>query len=600
MTSLRCYYLFVLLFFLASAQAQDLSANLDSIEIIAPKYLPSSRFAAPADTSGLHLISWLQLPGVSINSIGSSGLSTLSNRGMSSRHTAILYEGVPLNGITTGVFDVSLLPINYFNRSLLYKEGLTSFTGNQAMGGALSLSHQHSEHNELVSSAQYSSTHNLTLQQLWNGASNKVRWTLGWERTHHFNQQRFYKDNEILTSPSFLRIGHNLNGEVNIDLGNDHKFAAKVWWQDFDREIPGPYYLRVNQFQQDKNLRSALTHSWRSTNWQFDSRFVYFDETLNYQSPGVDSRAKTTLINFKTTANFKRLWQLAIALQSENVKANFYTQSKARSSMLLSMTRNWKLQHGWIHLSLAPHLVNNKWMPLHADLRLDYRDFQFIAIRNYNLPGFNDLYWPSGGNPNLKTEKSFQLSAHQLWPTDAAVQIKSSLFSYHITDLIQWVPAGNSIWTPLNRKKVWSRGGEINLDYRPAWLPFPSIINAHYSLTKATHLDDASVASKGKQLIYVPLHKAGLGIKSSFSFLHFNADLIYLGKRYDTTDNFLSLPAAWITGATLGINVNYKKIAMALDYRLDNPIQTQYELVRSYPMPLRYHTFYIQFKFQPK
>jgi hypothetical protein len=108
------------------------------------------------------------------------------------------------------------------------------------------------------------------------------------------------------------------------------------------------------------------------------------------------------------------------------------------------------------------------------------------------------------------------------------------------------------------------------------------------------------VASKGKQLIYVPLHKAGLGIKGSFSFLHFNADLIYLSKRYDTTDNFLSLPPAWITCATIGINVNYKKIAMALDYRLDNPIQTQYELVRSYPMPLRYHTFYIQFKYQPK
>ncbi|MBK7223586.1 MAG: TonB-dependent receptor plug domain-containing protein [Saprospiraceae bacterium] len=113
MTSLRCYYLFVLLLFLAVAEAQDLSANLDSIEIIAPKYLPSSRFAAPADTSTLQLITWLRLPGLSINSIGSSGLSTLSNRGMSSRHTAILYEGVPLNGLTTGVFDVSLLPIHF-------------------------------------------------------------------------------------------------------------------------------------------------------------------------------------------------------------------------------------------------------------------------------------------------------------------------------------------------------------------------------------------------------------------------------------------------------------------------------------------------------
>ena len=600
MTSLRCYYLFVLLLFLAVAEAQDLSANLDSIEIIAPKYLPSSRFAAPADTSTLQLITWLRLPGLSINSIGSSGLSTLSNRGMSSRHTAILYEGVPLNGLTTGVFDVSLLPIHFFNRSHLYKEGLTSYTGNQAMGGALSLGHQHSGLNELVSSAHYTSTHNLTLHQLWNGAFNKVRWTVGWERIHHLNQQQFYKDLQLLTSPSFLRDGHNLNGELSIDLGNCHRLTAKIWWQDFDREIPGPYYLRVNQFQQDKNLRSALTHSWQKASWQLDSRLVYFDETLNYQSPGVDSRAKTNLLNIKTTANFKRLWQLAIALQSENVTANFYTLSRTRNSMLLSMTRNWKLQHGWIHLSVAPHLVNDKWMPLHADLRVDYRSFQFIAIRNYNLPGFNDLYWPSGGNSNLKTEKSFQLSAHQLWQPSAAVQIKSSLFSYHINDLIQWVPAGNSTWTPVNQKKIWSRGGEINLDYRPDWLPFSSIINAHYSLTKATHLDDASVASRGKQLIYVPLHKAGLSFKSQFSFLHFDADLVYLGKRYDTTDNFLSLPAAWITGATLGINVNYKKIQMMVDYRIDNPVQAQYELVRSFPMPLRYHTFIIQIKYLPK
>ncbi|MBK7223584.1 MAG: hypothetical protein IPH94_20460 [Saprospiraceae bacterium] len=91
-----------------------------------------------------------------------------------------------------------------------------------------------------------------------------------------------------------------------------------------------------------------------------------------------------------------------------------------------------------------------------------------------------------------------------------------------------------------------------------------------------------------------------MSFKSQFSFLHFDADLVYLGKRYDTTDNFLSLPAAWITGATLGINVNYKKIQMMVDYRIDNPVQAQYELVRSFPMPLRYHTFIIQIKYLPK
>lgn len=600
MTSLRCFILYVFLLPLVPTKAQELSANLDSIEIIAPKYLPSSRFATPADSSGLHLFTLLQLPGLSINSIGSSGLSTLSNRGMASRHTAILYEGVPINGLTTGVFDVSLLPTHYFNRSLLYKEGLSSFTGNQAMGGALSLNHQPSGRNELVSSAQYTSTQNLTLHQLWNGAFNKVRWTLGWERTHHLNQQQFYKDLTIMTSPSFLRRGHNINGEVDMELGKNHKISAKVWWQNFDREIPGPFYLRVDQFQQDKNLRSAFTHSWHKASWQLNSRFVYFNETLNYQSPGVDSRAKTSLLNIKTTAIFKKIWQLAIALQSENVTANFYTQSRNRSSMLLSMTRNWKLQHGWIHLSVAPHLVNNKWMPLHADLRVDYRSFQFIAIRNYNLPGFNDLYWPSGGNPKLKTEKSFQLSAHQLWHASAALQLKTTLYSYHINDFIQWVPTGNNTWTPLNRKKIWSRGAEINLGYRPDWLPFLSTFNAHYSFTKATNLDEASGTSRGKQLIYVPLHKAGLSFKSNFSFLHLDADLIYLGKRFDTTDNFLSLPPAWITGATLGVNVNIKQVQMTLDYRIENPIRAQYELVRSFPMPLRYHTIFLQFKYHPK
>lgn len=574
-----------------------MSARLDSVEIIAQRGLPSSRFAAVPDTSFDHIISWLQLPALSVNALGSSGLTTLSNRGMSSRHTAILFEGLPINGITTGVVDVSILPKHFFNQALLFKEGLSSYAGNQTMGGALSLQHRQKAENEYASSVQFTSTRNLTLSQLWQASVGKASWSVGWERTRDQNQQDYSKDGKLKTSPPFVKFGNNVNGELTLDLGKNHRLTFKSWWQDFEREIPGPFYLPVNQFQQDKNWRSVLSHNWQKANWQLVSSLGYFNESINYQSPGIDSRAKTMLINANATALYKQRWQLALTMRTENAKANFYGQNRSRSSMLLSVTRKWKLQHGWINVAMAPHLVNGKWMPLHADLRIDWKGFQLAAIRNYNLPGFNDLYWPSGGNPNLKTEKSFQLSANQLWQPNHELQIKTALFSYHVSDLIQWIPANNNLWTPVNRKKVWSRGGELNLEYRPNWLPFSTLLAANYGFTKATNMDESAGTSQGKQLIYVPLHKAGWMIKSEYSVFHFSANLLYLGKRFDTTDNFLSLPPAWITHANVGAKFKFNKWQMVLDYRIENPGQAQYELVRSFPMPLRYHTFFIQLKY---
>ena len=107
-------------------KAQSLTVQADTVYVVASRDWPFTRQVANIDSNLSAPHQWMAIPAISLNAVSINGLATLSNRGMSSRHTAVLFEGIPVNGITTGVYDASLIPISYFNSNKLLKDGLAA------------------------------------------------------------------------------------------------------------------------------------------------------------------------------------------------------------------------------------------------------------------------------------------------------------------------------------------------------------------------------------------------------------------------------------------------------------------------------------------
>jgi outer membrane receptor protein involved in Fe transport len=83
----------------------------------------------------------------------------------------------------------------------------------------------------------------------------------------------------------------------------------------------------------------------------------------------------------------------------------------------------------------------------------------------YRAPTFNDLYWPDGGNKDLKPEKGESIEAGLVLTSG---RLSSQFFAFHrkVRNLISWQPLGeNGLWQPFNLDRFNCKGVELELDY---------------------------------------------------------------------------------------------------------------------------------------
>lgn len=591
--------LFTLLFTCMSmlfAFAQETHVQVDTVLVVATREFPFTKQVVTLDTTATHPAQWIQMPAVSLNAYSINGLATLSNRGMSSRHTAILFEGIPINGSTTGVADVSLLPLQYYNANKLFKDGMAASFGDHTLGGALLLKSHSPNYSHVAAAFNANTLRNLRTSLEINLCADQNKLRFIWEEVNDSNKIPFSYDGGRLTSAPFSKKGRNINADASFSLPGKQTLDVAVWLQKFDRDIPGPYFEDLSQFQIDDNLRVVFNHKYHTSLIKFKNQVGFFNEKLNYRASGVNSNAESQQILLATTAAYKDTWIAGATLKNERVNANFYQDTKERNIFMLSGGVKWKMGTSRFQALISPHFNNGKPTPVNAEIRWESPTFYGSLLRNYNLPGFNDLYWPTGGNINLKTEKSSQINFGANFMVGQNISIKTSLFSYWIDDYIQWIRLGGAIWSPDNLKKVWSRGGEVMAEYNYSDVFSVRRISLQYGFTRATNLADYQTTAVGRQLLYVPIHKASLTAYYGFRKWFFHADIVFVGKRYDTSDNSFFLNP-FVTGSfRTGYNTTFKNLVFKIGMGIENIWQTRYEFIRAYPMPLR--TFAIQSSIQ--
>jgi iron complex outermembrane receptor protein len=270
----------------------------------------------------------------------------------------------------------------------------------------------------------------------------------------------------------------------------------------------------------------------------------------------------------------------------ENVKRDIY------SSVLLF--KHQLSSHFQYELSFRKEITANYKSPFLYSFGTKYMVnknylLRANASRNFRIPTLNDLYWVGAGNKNLKPENANQFEIGQEIKIKN-LSISNSVYIIYLKDMIQWTPANGSFWTPNNIKNVTSKGLETNLNWKKNHQLHSIELNANYAYT----ISEDNVTKQ--QLIYVPFNKLNASICYGFKNASINAQFLYNGKVFTTSDNAYELNAFKI--ANLGFDyLISRNNNIKLGCNIRNIFNENYQSVASRPMPGRNYNLHLTFKF---
>ena len=544
---------------------------------------------------------------VQINSYG-LGLSNPSIRGTGSTHTAVLWNGFNLQDLLNGGVDCALLPINFFDDIKVQYGGCSALYGSGAIGGAIHLNND-LEFDKGFSSAVY--TGYGSYNNMFTGLNfnfSKARYAGFVKSFYNSAKNDFpFKNTAEYGSPlQYLknaeRIQYGILAGNGFTTGTNSKLESYFWFQNNDKNI-APTMLSYNNIardnQRDKFYRSTV--SWKTWGEISDItiRTGFSDYFMTYNSSNFQSIQSSSEAEYNLKLGKHHLVNAGIDYTYEKGISESLTSSALRNRFALftsyrftSNESKWK-----VAANIRNELINKEFTPTTFSLGFERYINTLISVkgvlsRNYRVPTFDDLYWVTGGNANLKCELGLneELGIVVNKKLDRInLRLETTGFTNKVSNWIQWRPLSNGNWEPENVSKVWARGLENDLSVS---FPIHKMLikaTAAYTYTRSTkeNEDYAGDPAYLKQLIYVPAHKGMASITMMYKGFTFYYAQSYSGRRYTQTDNSKSV-AQYTTG-NISISKKFFIHRQSIDIALqaNNIWNTTYQVMEYYPMPLR-------------
>lgn len=540
--------------------------------------------------------------GIFLRNYGNGQLSSISFRGTGAAQTDVMWNGVKLNSPALGQVDASLFNLGMLDRVIV--NGVAQ-SGN--VGGEL-----HLQSNQVFDSA-FSMEANLTYGsfntlRVFSKTSFNSRKISGTTRIGYMqSDNNFVFANPYKAASERTKLTHakvrllNFMQQFSTRINERNTLHFHLWLSDAQREIP-PILSKneSSETQDDYSIRGMAAWNGSFKKWNAIVTTAFFHDVIDYHNAGIALHSKSTMqaLRNSVTVTYDSLRMFSLQGEAgydlEKAMVPAYENSKLRHVARLALGAKYRpVESLLISLRLREHLYDKQLSPFSPSLNVTFsKTFNQHAIavagnaaRNFRFPTLNDLYWLPGGNPDLLPEKS--------WDGDLGFRYNyKGLFSFnvngyckYITNWIQWIPNGQ-YWQPQNIKRVLSRGMELSANSSYSHRNFMFIAYANYSYTRATGLDATSAQdqSKGKQLIYVPLHVANVSLYFSYHRFFLRAVNTYTDAVFTTSDNSEALQAYYLIDIETGKDFTIRNIDLGFSFRVNNITDRHYQTVAQRPM----------------
>lgn len=576
---------------------------------------------------------------------GVGGLKTVNIRSMGSQHVGVFYDGLQLGNAQNGQIDLGRFSLDNMESVSVYngqKSSILQPAKNYASASALYMttrrpSFEGAKQDNLKVSLKAGSFSTLNPSVLWeHRLSRSVDLSVSSEYMYTTGRYRFRyrkKDGYDTTAIRYNGDVHVVRAEVGL-FGRitEGDWKAKAYLYNSQRGYPGafvreePGKFRHEDRQWDNNfllqgsLRKAFSPCYTalfSAKYAFDYLHYLSDPRLDvttmyvnnhyYQQEGYFSSAHDLTL---TEAG-----HLALSndIQWNTLRTDLYNFAyPTRLSVLTALATDWSLGglkaqasllhtyiHDWVKAldQVAPS--KQEWTPT---IVLSYKPFPSVADlslrgfykRIFRMPTFNDLYYTFIGNKYLRPEYTTQYDLGLVYTKDWGqgifrhLELQVDGYLNYVDDKIIAMPTSNQFqWTMVNLGHVRIRGIDVSLESALNLGAFTTSARLTYTYQRAQDLTNPSDSYYGDQIPYIPWHSGSAILAFAWRGWDVNYSFIYTGERYNASANIRENHVQpWYThDLSLSKSVKLYDKTFRLAAEVNNLLNQQYEVVRSYPMP---------------
>jgi vitamin B12 transporter len=557
---------------------------------------------------------------ISVKSYGGSGsLSTLSMRGTYANHTQVAWNGFPLNSVTTGDVDLSLIPVSIATSIRINHGAAGSIYGSGTFGGSVDIL---TYPNVSVPLRLSGTLERGSFNDRFYGLSinqGKKHYGFSFAAMKHLSDNNFtFNDRFLPGSPPTMQVHNKLQytgflASVYFMMKDNSRLESGIWYQDKYKEIPEIMGSsgNSNAIQKDSSLKVYLKYlksfeqasltvkaAWFSNYLQYsdkanasDEQYTVYTEFLTHQLFSDITIRRAFSEHFTMDAGFvSQLIMADVRSYGEQVNEFRYSLFGAAKYSSGRLVMNGSARNEWSPGRNAKPLfsIGGRYESLPGKLFL-----RANFSGKYRLPTLNEKYWMPGGNPNISPEEGwsgeFGSSLNLGSANRPHGQIDITAYSSSIRNMIQWSGEGNAL-RPVNFKKVWTRGLESHIDCAipvSAWTMKSSV---DYNFTLATNQEvfEGNEQILGKQLRYVPKHSLNSMINFNYRALSLGYVISWSGSAYITDDNLqMPMPAYTLSHLNVTGSARIHGCEASLSFRVSNLFDRTYQVMEAYPMPGR-------------
>lgn len=557
---------------------------------------------------------------LNIKSYGTPGASaSLSLRGAGSNHTQVNWNGFPINSVTLGSADLSALSAGSFNEvSLIYGASGALF-GSGTFGGALNLGSDLRKVDRGLSgvvnldigSVNTSGAHlNLThanTTMVYSGSLWGKQSDGDFKYFDYIAQKNTRRENaDWYNHGTIQQLGWKISPKSYIDAG--------IWLQVKKLNLPAIVGSQAafEEMQRDSVLRTFIRYRQVFENAALTVKAAWFNRDQHYTkriSEGdgysINSRIKSQRwyvdINYRNYVTDWMSWDVGGIFTNTNADVSAYgTKKKEYDWALVNALRFYK--NRWSgQLSIRKEwntAFNSDWLlGGSVGYRVIPEKIKLLAAlsQKFRKPTFNDRYWIPGGNKNLLPESgnSWELDVEATMIDLPNMKWQAVISGYHsnIDDMIVWRPQG-AIWSPENYMSVKIWGADLSTKMSYQWQKLRWNSNFSFVLNNSDVKNDQEGNSK---MLYAPKFSWNWNNEFALEKYKLGVNTNYIASRYYNERSKLkdiSLINLWVEKL---FQIDPCKLVVGA--KVNNFLNEEYELVRSYPMPGRTWEVYLSFRF---
>jgi iron complex outermembrane receptor protein len=505
---------------------------------------------------------------------------TSSFGGASSEQSRVLWDGIDISSMASGVLDLSLVPASMLSSSALYNGINGGAIASMGSVGALNLT-------ATIPKGRGTST-------LFSASSIGARGFFGhsWGNIGTVRYQSSLRST-LGTNNYPYTIG-NLSGTLNGNSFNDlthlQSFQGKLsrwnwqstlWYTQSEKDNSGsvltPNY--INHLE-DEMLRFKYALRNRSNQWQvYLSREwqAYTDTNSSWIIQDTNRYSQATL-QYSYRKEYQELFLTANYFSADGSNRNAH-------AFLPHALYNLRLSKKDKVVLKGAGYQNNAHVGAHYVRTTSRGDFQnqFALGTYYRLPTLNELYWNPGGNPDLDAERSYGMKYALRRKGNLTLELTSDQLYYD--KMIQWTPGASGNWSPQNYYSVYTSSTTMTLARN--WVKFNANMNLthQYSRVLATMNNDPAIV--GKSLIYRPVLQAVY--TSEFKLTRGTLQLrgFYTGLRHTLRDNSAVGEISAQYWCALAYTLSGANNRWNLLLQVDNVFNNERQYYQYFPMPGR-------------